>query len=180
MAMQARAFTRWGGAALVAYLAIACGAPPPKAPTKAETKPAPAEPREVHERITPHVCSAKSKLAELLGNTTTPPDAAADQQAPESAPPPTSTAGATKVAANQAYRTVAPSTVLIRTDHGMGTGVVIDPKGYVLTNYGAASSPRLRPNTFESGGTEVVIQTLPPTTERAPITVSPPRIVAPA
>ena len=34
--------------------------------------------------------------------------------------------------------------------------------------------------TLVSGGTDSVSQTLPPMSERAPITVSPPRIVAPA
>jgi len=41
-------------------------------------------------------------------------------------------------------------------------------------------SSRLRPKSFEPGGTELVSHTLPPITEPAPITVSPPRIVAPA
>ena len=33
--------------------------------------------------------------------------------------------------------------------------------------------------TMVSGGTEAVIHTLPPITERAPMTVSPPKMVAP-
>jgi hypothetical protein len=33
--------------------------------------------------------------------------------------------------------------------------------------------------TLVSGGTDLVIQTFPPITERVPITVSPPKIVAP-
>src|SRR6185295_632937 len=89
---------------------------------------------EVHERITNHTCPARMKLAELLGHTT-PPPAPASEQSAESAPPPTRAAGTARIAPNQAYRAVAPATVVIRTNRGMGTGVVIDPKGYILTNY---------------------------------------------
>ena len=42
------------------------------------------------------------------------------------------------------------------------------------------SSPRPRPNTRDPGGTDFVSHTLPPMTESLPITVSPPRMVAPA
>lgn len=45
---------------------------------------------------------------------------------------------------------------------------------------GGSESLRGRPNTFEYGGTERTSQTLPPMTEPRPMTVSPPRIVAPA
>src|SRR3954470_15588789 len=33
------------------------------------------------------------------------------------------------------YRKVAPATVLVRSRHGFGTGVIIDARGYVLTNH---------------------------------------------
>jgi S1-C subfamily serine protease len=36
---------------------------------------------------------------------------------------------------SDAYRVGAPATVLIRTRDGLGTGVVVDPSGLVLTNY---------------------------------------------
>lgn len=35
----------------------------------------------------------------------------------------------------EVYRKVAPATVLIRTPNGFGTGVIIDPRGFVLTNH---------------------------------------------
>ncbi|HVJ92278.1 MAG TPA: serine protease, partial [Labilithrix sp.] len=89
----------------------------------------------------PHTCSARKKLAELLGHTEAPPPADS-AQTPAAAPPPASATGTTRVAANQAYRAVAPATVLIRTDRGMGTGVVIDPKGYVLTNFHVVAEGR--------------------------------------
>jgi S1-C subfamily serine protease len=33
------------------------------------------------------------------------------------------------------YRKVAPATVLVRSPHGFGTGIIIDGRGYVLTNH---------------------------------------------
>lgn len=107
----------------------------PTAPKASATVPPDPKAAEVHERITAHLCPAKNKLAELLGHKegATPPAPAPEQSADSAPPPPTS--ADSKIAANQAYRVVAPSTVLIRTDRGMGTGVVIDPKGYILTNY---------------------------------------------
>src|SRR5438094_219751 len=35
----------------------------------------------------------------------------------------------------EVYRKVAPATVLIRTPNGFGTGIVVDPRGFVLTNH---------------------------------------------
>jgi hypothetical protein len=46
--------------------------------------------------------------------------------------------------------------------------------------YPCSASARLaRPNTLEPGGTDSISHTFPPITEPAPITVSPPRMVAP-
>mgnify|MGYP000846981907 CR=1 FL=1 len=119
-------------------MAVACGgahpAANPASPADPKTKAAATPGREVHEQVTPKVCAARAKLAQLLGHTAPAPTPNAEDNV-ESAPPPTSVAANTKVASNVAYRAVAPGTVLIRTDSGMGTGVVIDPKGYVLTNY---------------------------------------------
>jgi len=119
-------------------LAIACGGkpPPPPAPVAKVV-----EPGEVRERITPRTCAARTKLAEILGHAPT-PTAPVMEQSSEAAPPTTSIVGNTRVAANQAYRTVAPASVLVRTDRGFGTGVVIDPKGYVLTNYHVVADGR--------------------------------------
>lgn len=118
----------------VGIMAVACGSKPaPKTPTDANAKTAPPAPAEVHERIAPHACSNRAKLAQLLGqNSPAPPPP--PEVSPEAAPPPTSVVANAKIGANQAYRAVAPGTVLIRTDRGMGSGVVIDPRGYILTN----------------------------------------------
>ena len=138
VAFESRAF-RCGGALLaLSVLAVACGGGRPVAPKTAATPgPAPtaAATAEVHEHIAPHTCGTRTKLATLLGHGAPAPPPPMEQSA-ESAPPPTSvTSTGTKLAGNQAYRLVAPGTVLIRSEHGMGTGVVIDPRGYILTNY---------------------------------------------
>jgi S1-C subfamily serine protease len=122
---------------LASGLAFACGGSrPPKAPATPASQGKAADPavREVHERVVPHSCGNRTKLAQLLGRGAPAPAPPAEQSA-ESAPPPTSVASGTKLAGNQAYRVVAPGTVLIRNERSMGTGVVIDPRGYVLTNY---------------------------------------------
>ncbi|HEY8074152.1 MAG TPA: serine protease, partial [Labilithrix sp.] len=124
---------------------VGCGGgKPPAAPAVAEKASPP--PAEVHEQIVPHTCAARTKLAQLLGEAskTPAPHAAAVSDTPDSAPAPAAappTPGA-KASANQVYRTVAPTTVLLRGEHGMGTGVVVDPKGFVLTNYHVAADGR--------------------------------------
>lgn len=42
---------------------------------------------------------------------------------------------APKLSPAEAYRVAAPSTVIIRTRMGLGSGVVVDARGYVLTNH---------------------------------------------
>ena len=136
---------RSGGVALVlSGLAIACGGKKPaKMPEAKASGPTQAASDEVHERIAPHFCATRTKLARLLNNDKTDdksapaPPPGPDASADAAPPPPTSTGAgaAAKIPANQVYRAVAPATVLIRSDGGMGTGVVVDPKGYVLTNY---------------------------------------------
>ena len=37
--------------------------------------------------------------------------------------------------AAQLYRTVAPATVIIRVEHGLGSGVIIDKEGWIVTNH---------------------------------------------
>lgn len=117
--------------------AIACSSPPKPVVAVKPVASAPPPVVEVHERVVPHTCAAKKKLAQLMGHDKErAPIEPMTESVPESAPPPPTsvTPGSAKIPANQAYRVVAPATVLIRTDNGLGTGVVIDSKGYVLTN----------------------------------------------
>jgi S1-C subfamily serine protease len=116
---------------LAPLIGAACGSPPPP---KTPAPTAPAVVAEVHERVVPHTCGARAKIAEMFGHSA-PAPAPAPDEAPDTAPPPLSTAGSSALGGNQAYRLVAPATVLIRTPAGFGTGVVVDPKGYVLTNH---------------------------------------------
>ena len=123
-------------------LAACGGKKPPKVPEATPAGPEAAS-TEVHEHIAPHFCATRTKLARLLNNEKndkTTPTPAADASSDTAPPPPTAAAAgpgaaASKIPANQVYRAVAPATVLIRSEGGMGTGVVVDPKGYVLTNY---------------------------------------------
>ena len=134
-----------GGVVALSFVAVACGGgapvPPPKPPAPVVAKKAP-EP--VREKIAPRTCAARTKLAKLLGHADAPPPAvlAEVEQAEEVPPPPPSAAPNTRGASNQAYRAIAPATVLVRADKGFGTGVVIDPKGYVLTNYHVVADGR--------------------------------------
>jgi len=89
---------------------------------------------EVRERVVPHTCATRTKLAQLLGRGA-PAPAPPPEESAESAPPPSSVGAGARLAGNQAYRAVAPATVLIRSERAMGTGVVFDPRGYVVTNY---------------------------------------------
>jgi S1-C subfamily serine protease len=141
--------TAFAGIVLSIVTIAACGGgnkPVTSATAPKASATAPPDPKvaEVHERISAHMCPAKNKLAELLGHKegASPPAPAPEQAADSAPPPPASTDGSSKIAANQAYRVVAPSTVLIRSDRGMGTGVVIDPKGYILTNYHVVADGR--------------------------------------
>lgn len=132
-----------GALVTTAFVVAACGGPPPpppKAPPPAAPK-RPAAPEAIREVIIPRTCAARAKVAQLLGRTPAAPIVAAEQS--EGAPPPpTSVAAGTKLAANQAYRVMAPATVLVRAERGFGTGVVVDPKGYVLTNYHVVADGR--------------------------------------
>ena len=130
-----------GAAALIvvatsAVMAVGCGGgKPPVAPAPVARPKAVPVSQEVRERIAPHTCGTRTKMAALLGQNVPPAPPPPTDEIADSAPPPTSVAANTRLAGNQAYRVVAPGTVLIRTERGMGTGVVIDPKGYILTNY---------------------------------------------
>ena len=106
-------------------VAVGCGH------TAAPPMPVVATRTEVHERVVPHVCAARSKLGELLGRAgSAPPADAKAQEAIQSTP-----ASVPETAVADPYRAAAPATVMIITEHGMGTGVVVDPRGYILTNW---------------------------------------------
>ncbi len=139
MAKQQAASTKGAirtGVAVLALsvVAVACGGGHPATPKTAADPHAKTAATEVHERIAPHTCGTRTKLAALLGQTAPAPMQPTEQIAESAPPPATSVTATSKLAGNQAYRLVAPGTVLIRSEHGMGTGVVIDPRGYILTN----------------------------------------------
>ena len=133
----------WLGVVVVPSLVtLSCGGDQ-GAPAKTASAPQPAKgvaPEPVREVIVPRTCAARTKLAQLLGHSEPPPSSVAEQTS--DSPPPTSVASSAKLATNQAYRVVAPATVLVRAERGFGTGVVIDPKGYVLTNFHVVADGR--------------------------------------
>jgi len=142
--MKKWTIVRWLGAVVVPSLvAVACGNPPapPKVASVPTAKPV-APPEPVREAIAPRTCAARTKLAQLLGHNAPSPAEVADPGAADVPPPQTSVAQSAKLASNQAYRVVAPATVLVRAERGFGTGVVVDPKGYVLTNYHVVADGR--------------------------------------
>ena len=140
---------KWSGLTIAAISlavgGVGCSGTPQHtglAASSAPAKPAaPPKAHEVHERITAHTCPARAKVAALLGHTDPKPKPPGADQPEATEPPPTS-AGTNKLASNEAYRTVAPGVVLVRTDHAFGTGVVIDPKGYILTNHHVVAEGR--------------------------------------
>ncbi|MEQ9321065.1 MAG: trypsin-like peptidase domain-containing protein [Polyangiaceae bacterium] len=74
------------------------------------------------------VCLAKKRLFEALGHEVEPVGEPRTEAAPgarqQAAPP-----------IEAAYAAVAPATVLIRTSEGLGSGVIVDGSGLVLTNH---------------------------------------------
>lgn len=124
-------------------LAAACGPSPQpqiaKAIPSAKPSALPKPPEPVLEKVAPHVCVGRAKLTQLIADQLhqAPPAAPnvtdADAKDAPAAPPPAA-AGRGR-SAHEAYTKTAPATVLIRTKHSMGTGVVVDPSGLVLTNY---------------------------------------------
>ncbi|MFO0616967.1 MAG: trypsin-like peptidase domain-containing protein [Polyangiaceae bacterium] len=135
---------------LSVLLAAGCSAPAPRTSKPAVSiagSAAPPAPVEIHERIALHTCTARARIAKVLGHdaAVTPADGPIDVKssaAASSPPPTTSLVGSTTLAENEAYRAVAPGTVLIRTEQGYGSGVLIDAKGYVLTNYHVVANGR--------------------------------------
>jgi S1-C subfamily serine protease len=129
-----------GAAGLWTLLAtlVACGSSAPasegvktpeKAPAKAVAKPAE---EAVATRPPPVVCVSKDKMVGLLAKGPLPP-------APANVKSAVASLGAGGAKADnsmaEAYKKVAPATVIVKTDSGMGSGVIVDPAGWVLTNY---------------------------------------------
>lgn len=119
---------------------VACGSGPApegggaKTPDKTAVK-APAKPaaeEAMASKPPPVVCVSKDKMVGLLAKGPLPPAPATIKSAVASLG-----AGGAKAdnAMAEAYKKVAPATVIVKTENGMGSGVIIDPAGWVLTNY---------------------------------------------
>lgn len=120
-------------ACLLAASLGACGTPPP--PTTPKPSTAPAISSSTKPSATPAsklaadgktTRVASTKLLDRRSRTALAPDTL-DERKTKSAPPPKTTA--------EIYKAVAPATVIIRVPNGMGTGIIIDPAGWVLTNH---------------------------------------------
>ena len=112
----------------LAMLSCASSAPSPAPPVRGAEPPSRA-----HEAIVPHTCAARTKLASVLGRSVGPgPRGAAPSASGSKSPvrPPRAAPGAV-----DAYRTGAPATVVVLAPGAMGTGVIVDPRGYVLTSW---------------------------------------------
>ncbi len=109
---------------ILALGAIACG------PTQEAGSPSEL-PSRMREVASPKVCLAKRRLLEELGHGALAAEAAKSDAKPELEP---EIARGPAPPIEVAYGQAAPATVLIRTSSGMGSGVVIDPRGLVLTN----------------------------------------------
>ncbi len=131
---------------VLTVLSVACGSKPP--PKVATTPPPPVVAKDVREPVVQHACGNRQKIAQLFGDSAHAAPTPASQAAePVSEAPPPSTGeaapGSTPMrGGTQAYRIVAPATVLIRSEHGIGTGVVVDPRGYILTNHHVVADGR--------------------------------------
>lgn len=81
---------------------------------------------------TPVMCVSKEKMLSMLAKGPLPP-------APSSLKSAVASLGAGGAKGDgsmvEAYKKVAPATVIVKTDQGMGSGVIIDSNGWVLTNY---------------------------------------------
>lgn len=88
-------------------------------------------PTRLREVSSAQVCLAKRRLLTELGHEGLANQALTDE-APEREPKVKRT---TRPGIEVAYSRVAPATVLIRTSAGMGSGVIVDERGYVLTNH---------------------------------------------
>ena len=88
-------------------------------------------PPRFREVSSPKVCLAKRRLLEELGHKDL-ADAAATAKKPAQREPELDRDDPPEI--QVAYGAIAPATVLIRTSEGMGSGVIVDARGYVVTN----------------------------------------------
>jgi S1-C subfamily serine protease len=128
-----------GRAGLLTLLAalVACGASPTPAPVakpdaspQAKKDATPSEPEPI--RPAPVVCVSKEKMVGLLSKGPLPPAPSTMRSAVASLGG-AGAKGDNSVA--EAYKKVAPATVIVKTESGMGSGVIVDPAGWVLTNF---------------------------------------------
>jgi S1-C subfamily serine protease len=84
-------------------------------------------------------CVGRQRVAALLG-ADLPEDASPESSAERYTTDPLANA----LSPSEAYRVGAPATVLVRTRDGLGTGVVVDPSGLVLTNHHVVDGARQR------------------------------------
>ncbi len=125
---------RWAGAgaaamAIAAWAAYGCGGeqvPGPAAPeVTAAADAGQGGAAEAGHDIPGVTRVGSEKLVDRRARSALAPDTL-DQVRASSAPPKT---------AKEIYRAVAPATVIIRVSAGLGSGVIIDPDGWVLTNH---------------------------------------------
>lgn len=131
---------------VLTLMSVACGSKPP--PKVATPTPPPVVSKDVREPVVHHACGNRQKIAQLFAgeNAQTAPAPTSPTEPVSEAPPPSTgdaAPGTTPMrGGTQAYRLVAPATVLIRSEHGIGTGVVVDERGYVLTNHHVVADGR--------------------------------------
>ncbi|MHB8875749.1 MAG: trypsin-like serine protease, partial [Myxococcaceae bacterium] len=126
---------------LLPFLLVACAAPvklAPPSPVAPQAAPAPA-PKKVAEARpadAPLADLETAKLQELLDGLRQPSPLFADL----GVRPRVARLARAKGDVQDVYKKVAPATVLVRSATGFGTGVIIDPAGYVLTNHHVVAS----------------------------------------
>lgn len=130
--------TACAGVLALAGTIAACGSSPPPATSvaKASTPTPKAEPKTSEPepiRPAPVVCVSKEKMVSLLAKGPLPPAPANLKSAVASLTGQHGAKGDNSI--QEAYKKVAPATVIIKTDSGMGSGIIVDPAGWVLTNF---------------------------------------------
>jgi S1-C subfamily serine protease len=143
-----------GGSALVS----SCGGarPAPVTTPVASSSASQAARAEPPARFAPKLCSGRKLIGALLDKTADGESEEAAKDKPKDADKEASKAAAPAPVAAQpaadfqkAYRSVAPSTVVVKTKTGHGTGVIVDPAGIVLTNFHVVSTGMQKDFTFK-------------------------------